>query len=119
MGVACVDRCGLRRWVGLVQMGVACVDGWNELIARPGLSGKNEMRRLHQSLTLVRPHPASEAEMALSQGERERWERERRVERGSSFLTDILFSHGNPRWQALRRMYGNQMGVHRAVSVSV
>lgn len=103
-----------------MQMGVACVDGWNELIARPGLSGKSEeMRRLHQSLILVRPHSASEAEMALSQGERERWEREQRVERGSSFLTDILFSLRNPRWQALRRMYGNQMGVHRAVRVSV
>lgn len=56
-----------------MQMGVACVARYNDLIARPGLSGKREeMRRLHQSLILVRPHPAAETEMALSQGDRER-----------------------------------------------
>lgn len=62
-----------------MQMGGACVDGWNELIAGPGLSGKREeMRRLHQSLILVRPHPASEAEMALSPRERGKGGRENR-----------------------------------------
>lgn len=59
-------------------MGVACVDGWNELTARPDLSGKREeMRRLHQRLILVRALPAAEAETALSQGDRERGKGER------------------------------------------
>lgn len=78
-------------------MGGACIDGCNELIAGPGLSGKGEvMRWVHQSLIFVRAGSSScrgrDGSLPGRQGERERWEREQRVERGSSILADILFS---------------------------
>jgi hypothetical protein len=77
-------------------------------------------------------HPAAEAEMALSRGDRERGkggrENKELREALASWQTYSSLSHscnpeciihGNSRCQALRRKYGNQMGPHRAVRVSV